>query len=97
MWYISKASNGYAKVCYYISKWLGRYKDISWNVWGFQNYNQVQSGNAIRNEIPDDVKIIDALKLEKEAGVQGNGFGERVIGKHLKENPYDLIINSMTQ
>ena len=87
-----KASNGYAKVCYYISKWLGNYKDISWNVWGFQNYNQVQSGNSIRNEIPETVNIIDALQLEKDSGHQGNGFGERVIGKHLKENPYDLII-----
>lgn len=87
-----KASNGYAKVCYYISKYLGNYKDIKWDVWGFQNYNQVHSGNAIRNEIPDSVKIIDALKLEKEAGHQGNGFGERMIGNYLKENAYDLII-----
>ena len=87
-----KASNGYAKVCYYISKWLGTYKDISWNVWGFQNYGQVHSGNAIRNEIPETVDIIDALKMEKDAGIQGNGFGERLIGKYLKENPYDVII-----
>ena len=32
-------SNGYSKVVYYISKYLGLYDDISLTIYGFQNVN----------------------------------------------------------
>jgi hypothetical protein len=53
-------SNGYSRVVYYIAKHLGLKKDIALTVYGFQNYQQT-SGSQIRNEIPSDVILHDAL------------------------------------
>ena len=54
------ASNGYSKVVYYISKYLGIYEDIELTVYGFQNIKCADS-YAIRNDIPESVKIHDAM------------------------------------
>jgi glycosyltransferase involved in cell wall biosynthesis len=84
-------TNGYSKITYYTSKYLGKYEDeIDLSVWGFQNYKQ--TSGAIRNEIPPNVKLIDPLQLEKDNNIESSGFGEKVIGQHLKENAYDVII-----
>jgi glycosyltransferase involved in cell wall biosynthesis len=84
-------TNGYSKITYYTSKFLGKYEnEIDLSIWGFQNYKQ--TSGAIRTEIPNNVKIIDPLQLEKDNNVKGSGFGENIIGKHLKENSYDIII-----
>ena len=84
-------TNGYSKITYYTSKYLGKYADeIELSIWGFQNYKQTSS--AIRTEIPDNVKLLDPLQMEKDNNIQGSGFGEKVIGQHLKQNAYDVII-----
>jgi len=84
-------TNGYSKITYYTSKYLGKYEDeIELSIWGFQNYKQ--TSGAIRNDIPSNVKLIDPLQIEKDNNVSGSGFGEKVIAKHLKENAYDIII-----
>jgi hypothetical protein len=82
------ASNGYSKVVYYISKYLGIYDDIELTVYGFQNINCADS-YAIRDDIPPSVKIHDAMKTENP---RRNGFGELEIGGYIKNNPQDIII-----
>lgn len=81
-------SNGYSKVVYYISKYLGTYEDIDLTIYGFQNFNNTIGAN-IRNNIPSRVKIHDALATEEP---KRNGFGELEIGKYIKNNPQDIII-----
>jgi glycosyltransferase involved in cell wall biosynthesis len=82
------ASNGYSKVVYYISKYLGIYDDIELTIYGFQNINCADS-SAIRDDIPPSVKIHDAMKTENP---RRNGFGELEIGNYIKNNPQDIII-----
>jgi len=81
-------SNGYSKVVYYISKYLGEYDDIELTVYGFQNFAHT-SGANIRNDIPSRVKVHDAYATENP---KRNGFGELEISKFIKENPQDVII-----
>jgi glycosyltransferase involved in cell wall biosynthesis len=81
-------SNGYSKVVYYISKYLGTYDDLELTVYGFQNFANA-SGANIRNDIPPNVKVHDAFATENP---KRNGFGELEISKYIKENPQDVII-----
>lgn len=81
-------SNGYSKVVYYISKYLGQYDDIELTIYGFQNFANT-SGANIRNDIPSRVKIHDAMAQENP---RRNGFGELEIGTFIKQNPQDVII-----
>lgn len=81
-------SNGYSKVVYYISKYLGRFNDIELTVYGFQNFANT-SGASIRSDIPPSVKIHDAFATENP---KRNGFGEAEIGTFIKNNPQDVII-----
>lgn len=81
-------SNGYSKVVYYISKYLGQKEDIDLTIYGFQNFGNTV-GAAIRNDIPPRVKIHDAYATENP---KRNGFGEVELPKFLKENPQDVII-----
>lgn len=80
-------SNGYSRVVYYISKYLGLKKDIRLTIYGFQNYKQTQGDQ--RNDIPSDVILHDALETENP---KRNGFGEKEIGDYLKKNPQDIVI-----
>ncbi len=82
-------TNGYSRVMYYISKFLGEKTDIDLTIYGFQNYVQSYSQTVIRNEIPSRVIIHDALASEEP---KRNGFGEKEIGNYLKKNPQDIII-----
>lgn len=81
-------SNGYSKVVYYISKYLGQYDDIELTVYGFQNMANT-NGAGIRNDIPPSVKIYDAMAHENP---KRNGFGELEIGSYIKQNPQDIVI-----
>lgn len=81
-------SNGYSKVVYYISKYLGQYEDIDLTIYGFQNFANT-SGASIRNDIPSRVKLHDAMAHENP---RRNGFGELEIGDFIKKNPQDVII-----
>jgi glycosyltransferase involved in cell wall biosynthesis len=81
-------SNGYSKVVYYISKYLGTYEDIELTVYGFQNFANT-SGASLRNNIPPSVKIHDAFATENP---KRNGFGELEIADFIKKNPQDVII-----
>lgn len=81
-------SNGYSRVVYYISKFLGEKEDIDLTIYGFQNFGAT-IGAAIRNDIPSRVKLHDAFATENP---KRNGFGEKEIGKFLKDNPQDIII-----
>jgi glycosyltransferase involved in cell wall biosynthesis len=81
-------SNGYSKVVYYISKFLGLKEDVDLTIYGFQNFNQTL-GASIRNDIPHRVKLHDAFATEEP---KRNGFGEKEIGDFIKKNPQDVII-----
>lgn len=81
-------SNGYSRVMYYISKYLGLKKDIKLTVYGFQNYQQT-AGSSQRNEIPTDVVLHDALATENP---KRQGFGEKEIVSFIHEHPQDMII-----
>lgn len=81
-------SNGYSRVVYYISKYLGLKDDIVLTIYGFQNYQQTQGAQA-RNDIPPSVILHDALATENP---KRNGFGEKEIGRYLREHPQDIVI-----
>lgn len=80
-------SNGYSRVVYYISKFIGKKEDIKLTIYGFQNYNQTKGQQ--RSDIPDSVILHDALAKEDP---RRNGFGEKEIADFLKQNPQDLVI-----
>ena len=82
-------TNGYSRVMYYISKYLGAKEDIDLTIYGFQNFNQGLGQCGIRNDIPSRVKLHDAFASETP---KRNGFGEKEIGEYLKKNPQDIII-----
>jgi glycosyltransferase involved in cell wall biosynthesis len=82
-------SNGYSRVMYYISKYLGKYKDIELTIYGFQNFNNVGGQDVLRGDIPKNVIIYDAFANEEP---KRSGFGEKEIGSYLKEHPQDIII-----
>lgn len=81
-------SNGYSRVVYYIAKYLGLKTDIDLTIYGFQNFKQT-SGSSQREDIPLAVKMHDAYAQEDP---KRSGFGEKEIGKFLKENPQDMVI-----
>lgn len=81
-------SNGYSRVVYYISKYLGLKDDIELTIYGFQNYSQT-AGSEQRNDLPPNLKLHDALATEDP---KRNGFGEKEIGQFLKKNPQDIVI-----
>ena len=81
-------SNGYSKVVYYICKEMEKYDDIELTIYGFQGVNNTNGAN-IRSDISDKIKLHDAMGTEEP---RRNGFGEKEIGKYVKENPQDIII-----
>ena len=81
-------SNGYSRVVYYIAKHLGLKTDIALTIYGFQNFQQTY-GSSARSDIPDTVKLHDALATENP---KRNGFGEKEIGEFLKQNPQDVVV-----
>jgi glycosyltransferase involved in cell wall biosynthesis len=81
-------SNGYSKVVYYISKYLGIYEDIELTIYGFQNVSNT-NGKNIRNDIPKNVILYDAMANENP---KRSGFGELEISNYIKTNPQDIII-----
>jgi glycosyltransferase involved in cell wall biosynthesis len=83
-------SNGYSRVMYYITKFLGSYEDIELTIYGFQNFNTCTDvQKVLRNEIHTSVKIYDAYANEEP---KRNGFGEKEIGNYIKQYPQDIII-----
>lgn len=81
-------SNGYSRVMYYISKYLGRKDDIKLTVYGFQNFQQT-AGSSMRNDIPSNVVLHDALATENP---KRQGFGEKEIIEYVLKHPQDMII-----
>lgn len=81
-------SNGYSRVVYYISKFLGIKDDIILTIYGFQNFNQT-AGSDLRSDISSNVILHDALATENP---RRNGFGEKEIGGYLKSHPQDIVI-----
>lgn len=81
-------SNGYSRVMYYISKYLGRKDDIKLTIYGFQNYQQT-AGSSQRNDIPSSVILHDALATENP---KRQGFGEKEIIEYVAKHPQDMII-----
>jgi len=82
-------SNGYSRVMYYITKYLGNYPDIELTIYGFQNFNTCDFQKNLRNEINPSVIIYDAYANENP---KRNGFGEKEIGDYIKKHPQDIII-----
>jgi len=82
-------SNGYSRVMYYITKYLGNYDDIELTIYGFQNFNVCEGQKFIRNEINSNVVVYDAYEHENP---KRNGFGEKEIGDYIKKHPQDVII-----
>jgi glycosyltransferase involved in cell wall biosynthesis len=82
-------SNGYSRVMYYITKYLGNYEDIELTIYGFQNFNQNQNQTFLRSDIHPSVVVHDAYASEDP---KRNGFGEKEIGNYVKNHPQDIII-----
>jgi glycosyltransferase involved in cell wall biosynthesis len=82
-------SNGYSRVMYYITKYLGAYDDIELTIYGFQNFNHNQNQTYLRSDIHPSVVIHDAYASEEP---KRNGFGEKEIGDYIKKHPQDIII-----
>jgi len=82
-------SNGYSRVMYYITKYLGNYDDIELTIYGFQNFVNNCQSNVLRNDINSNIVIYDAYANEDP---KRNGFGEKEIGDYIKKNPQDFII-----
>uniref|UniRef100_A0A6C0CEG7 Glycosyl transferase family 1 domain-containing protein n=1 Tax=viral metagenome TaxID=1070528 RepID=A0A6C0CEG7_9ZZZZ len=82
-------SNGYSRVMYYITKYLGAYDDIELTIYGFQNFNHNQNQTFLRSDIHPSVVIHDAYASEEP---KRNGFGEKEIGDYIKKHPQDIII-----
>jgi glycosyltransferase involved in cell wall biosynthesis len=80
-------SNGYSRVVYYISKYLGLKTDIDLTIYGFQNFKNISS--AGRDDIPKNVTLHDAFATEEP---KRNGFGDKEIADYIKNNPQDIII-----
>lgn len=80
-------SNGYSRVVYYTSKYLGLYDDIKLTVYGFQNFRQATT--TTRNDIPKSVTLHDAFATENP---KRKGFGELEIADFLRKNPQDIVI-----
>lgn len=81
-------SNGYSRVMYYISKYLGLKDDIKLTVYGFQNFQQA-AGSSQRSGIPPSVILHDALATENP---KRQGFGEKEIIEYVAKHPQDIII-----
>lgn len=81
-------SNGYSRVVYYLSRYLGLKDDILLTVYGFQNFKQT-ADSGTRNDIPSSVILHDALATENPTR---GGFGDKEIGEYLKSNPQDIVI-----
>lgn len=80
-------SNGYSRVVYYVSKYLGIKDDIELTIYGFQNFKNTTSGG--RTDIPVNVIIHDAYATEDP---KRNGFGDKEIADYLKKHPQDVVI-----
>jgi len=80
-------SNGYSRVVYYVSKYLGVKDDIQLTIYGFQNFKNTTSGG--RTDIPESVIIHDAYATEEP---KRSGFGDKEIADYIKKNPQDIII-----
>lgn len=81
-------SNGYSRVVYYISKFIGlkAADDIQLTIYGFQNFKQTA---GTRTDIPPNVILHDAMATEEP---KRGGFGEKEIGTYLKSHPQDIVI-----
>jgi glycosyltransferase involved in cell wall biosynthesis len=80
-------SNGYSRVVYYVSKYLGLKEDIQLTIYGFQNFRQTT--NSQRSDIPPTVILHDALATEEP---KRSGFGDQEIAMYLKQHPQDIVI-----
>ena len=80
-------SNGYSRVVYYVSKYLGIKEDIELTIYGFQNFKNTTSSG--RTDIPSNVIIHDAYATEEP---KRSGFGEKEIATYLKTHPQDIVI-----
>jgi len=81
-------SNGYSRVVYYISKYLGRHEeDLQLTIYGFQNFKQT-AGSEVRN-VPSNVILHDVFANENP---KRHGFGEKEIATFLRKNPQDIVI-----
>ena len=56
-------SNGYSRVMYYITKYLGNYDDIELTVYGFQNFNQNQNQTFLRSDVNPSVITVSYTHL----------------------------------
>ena len=80
-------SNGYSRVVYYVSKYLGIKEDIELTIYGFQNFKNTASNG--RTDIPPNVIIHDAYATEEP---KRSGFGEKEVATYLKAHPQDIVI-----
>lgn len=80
-------SNGYSRVVYYVSKYLGLKEDIELTIYGFQNFKNTTTGG--RTDIPSNVIIHDAYATEDP---KRSGFGDKEVADYIRKHPQDIII-----
>lgn len=80
--------NGYSKVVFELSKYIGMCGDVELSVFAFQNFYDNDQHNAER-QLPPTVKVFDVCKHEAP---KSKGFGEALLVPFLKQVDPDILI-----
>ena len=80
--------NGYSKVVYELSKYLGKCSDVDLTVFAFQNFYD-RDEHHVERQLPPTVKVYDVCKYENP---KNKGFGEALIVPFLQEVDPDIVI-----
>ena len=80
--------NGYSKVVYELSKYLGKCSDVDLTVFAFQNFYD-RDEHHVERQLPPTVKVYDVCKFENP---KNKGFGEALIVPFLQEVDPDIVI-----
>lgn len=80
--------NGYSKVVFELSKYLGQCADVDLSVFAFQNFYD-RDDHHVERQLPPTVKVYDVCKHENP---KNKGFGESLIVPFLKDVDPDIVI-----
>jgi glycosyltransferase involved in cell wall biosynthesis len=84
------STNGYSYVVTELARQMAKFSDVSFTVFGFQNFGNVPEEHKRNREIPSSVYVYDAYGNEKEHTTMGFGFNEVV--EFVTLNKPDLIV-----
>lgn len=80
--------NGYSKVVYELSKYIGSCTNIELHIFGFQNFYDGRE-HKVERQLPKTVSVYDAFHNEEP---KSKGFGETLIVDYLNRVQPDILI-----